>query len=203
MTEESMKKRNLTGLALLLVIALGPLAALSFGSRYADEETLARAEAGDRNYDPPGIFADSYFGLPKLVGAAAQTTVSDITEHDALFQTFTQALETAGMTEVLQGPGPLTVFAPTDKAFRDLPTAEREALLNDPGRLVDVLSRHVVHAKLSATDLLQRDQVKTLGGETMPVSRGGTAITIGGADIVQSNLAAGNGVVHIVDAVNL
>jgi hypothetical protein len=203
MTERSLYKRNLTGLALLLVIALGPLAALSFGSRYADEETLARAEAGDRNYDPPGRFADAYFGLPKLTGAAAQTTVLDITENDALFQSFMQALETANMTQVLEGPGPMTVFAPTDMAFQQLTQAEREALLESPERLVEVLSRHVVHAELSATDLLQRKRVNTLGGEAMQIDRGGTAISIGNADIVQPDLAAGNGVVHIVDALNL
>lgn len=203
MTEQSLYKRNLTALGLLLVIGLGPLAALSFGSRYADEETLARAEAGDRNYDPPGIFADSSFGLPNLAGAAAQTTVVDITENDALFDDFSRALEMANMKEVLQGPGPVTVFAPTDMAFQQLPQAERKALLEDPSRLVDVLSRHVVHAELSATDLLQRDEVETLGGESVQVDRSGTAISVGGADIVQSNLAAGNGVVHIVDALNL
>lgn len=203
MTEQSLYKRNLTALGLLLVIGLGPLAALSFGSRYADEETLARAEAGDRNYDPPGILADSSFGLPNLAGAAAQTTVVDITENDALFDDFSRALEMANMKEVLQGPGPVTVFAPTDMAFQQLPQAERKALLEDPSRLVDVLSRHVVHAELSATDLLQRDEVETLGGESVQVDRSGTAISVGGADIVQSNLAAGNGVVHIVDALNL
>jgi uncharacterized surface protein with fasciclin (FAS1) repeats len=176
---------------------------LSFGSRYADEETLARAEAGDRNYDPPGRFADAYFGLPKLTGAAAQTTVLDITENDALFQTFMQALETANMTQVLEGPGPMTVFAPTDMAFQQLTQVEREALLESPERLVEVLSRHVVHAELSATDLLQRERVNTLGGEAMQIDRGGTAISIGNADIVQPDLAAGNGVVHIVDALNL
>jgi uncharacterized surface protein with fasciclin (FAS1) repeats len=204
MTQDSLTKRNLTGLALLLVIGLGPLAALSIGSHYASKETLMRAEAGDRNYEKPERYPDWSYGLPNLVGAAAGTTVLDVTRGSALFDNFNHALSKAKFKDVLRGPGPVTVFVPTDDAFEKLSPQQRQALFNDQNRLTDFLSNHVVRGKLAATDLLRRDQVQTLGGKIVPVGgTGDAAIGFGDANIVQSDLAAGNGVVHFVDSVTL
>ena len=206
MNKDALQKRNMTGLAILLVIALGPLALLTLGPRFATDEMERRAEAaeiqGER--EQPGRYPDRAYGLPNLVGAAAGTTVLDITRGDALFQNYNRALREAGFQQVLRGPGPLTVVAPTDKAFEALPPQQREALLNDRGRLTQLLSNHIVRGELSATDLLQRDQVKTLGGKTVPIRPGGgPEISFGNADIVRADFAAGNGVVHFVDSLNL
>lgn len=204
MKQETLRKRNRIGLAAVLVIALVPLALLTLGPRFATEEMEQRAEAGDRNYDPPGRYPDSAYGLPEVTGAAADTTVADVTRDNALFEHFNEALQQAGFEQVLSGPGPLTLFAPTDDAFDALPAEQRDALLQDRERLTALLSNHVIRGKLSATDLLQRDQVQTLGGETVPIDTGGgPAISFGKADIVKADLVAGNGVVHIVDSLNL
>jgi len=198
-----MTSRKLIRLGIILAVVVGPLAALSIGKRVADEETLARAEAGARNYEAPDRFPDASYGLPELEGAAAETTVRDITDGAALFDRYNSAVKQAGFADVLEGPGPLTVFAPTDHAFGQLSESEREGLFADSGKLVQMLSNHVARGRLSATDLLQRDHVDTVGGQRVTLGNDGQATTFGDADIVRTDLVAGNGVVHIVDGVNL
>jgi uncharacterized surface protein with fasciclin (FAS1) repeats len=204
MNQEQLQKRNRIVFAAILVIALVPLALRTLGPKFATEEMEERAEAGERNYEPAQRFPDSSYGLPQVAGAAADTTVADVTRDSALFERFNAALQQAGFEQVLSGPGPLTLFAPTDKAFDALPAEQRDALLQDREQLTALLSNHVVRGKLSATDLLEIDQVQTLGGETVPIDAGGgPAISFGKADIVRADLVAGNGVVHVVDSLNL
>lgn len=184
-----------------LLIALGPLTALTFGSKYADEETLERAEAGDRNYDAPGPF--SPYDPPTTAGSAANSTVLDITQNTALFSSFEQAIEQAGMVDVLKEDGPFTLFVPTNSAFASLPEDKRQALMHKPQALIDLVSNHVVRARLGITDLLQADQAETLSGKSLKVGAPASQLSIGGAEIVQSNLVVGNGIVHVINRVIL
>jgi uncharacterized surface protein with fasciclin (FAS1) repeats len=187
-------------IAAMLVIALGPLTALTFGSKYADEETLRRAEAGDRNYDQPGPYAS--YQPPEAVGEAADSTVLDITSHSALFERFQQAIDKAGMSDVLSEDGPFTLFVPTNEAFADLPADTRQGLMQDPQALVDLVSNHVVLGRLAATDLIRSESAETLSGESLALTSRGQ-LSAGNAEIIQSNLVAGNGIVHIIDRVFL
>lgn len=184
-----------------LLLALGPLTALTLGSKYADEETIARAEAGDRNYDKPGSYAA--YDPPEATGAAADSTVLDITQNTALFSSFEQAIEKAGMMDILQEEGPFTLFVPTNSAFDSLPEDKRQALMQDPQALVDLVSNHVVRSRLGITDLLQANQAETLSGKSLELSAPAARLSVGGAEIVQSNLIAGNGIVHVIDRVIL
>ncbi|WP_462322230.1 fasciclin domain-containing protein [Halochromatium sp.] len=184
-----------------LVLALGPLTALTLGSKYADEETIARAEAGDRNYDAPGPFAS--FELAETGGAAADSTVLDITQDAALFSTFEQAIEQAGMLDVLKEDGPFTLFVPTNSAFNALSEDQRQALMQDRQALINLVSNHVVRARLGITDLLQADRTETLSGKRLELDAPGAQLSVAGAEIVQSNLVAGNGVVHVINRVIL
>ncbi|MBK5929808.1 fasciclin domain-containing protein [Halochromatium salexigens] len=184
-----------------LVLALGPLTALTLGSKYAGEETIARAEAGDRNYDAPGPFAA--YDPSSTSGAAADTTVLDITQNTALFQQFEQAIEQAGLIDVLKEDGPFTLFVPTNSAFDALSADQRQALMQDQQALIDLVSNHVVRARLGITDLLQADQTETLSGKSLELSAPGSRLSVGGSEIVQSNLVAGNGIVHVINRVIL
>lgn len=203
MTKHDTSNRNFIWIAAVLAMGLGPLAAFSLGQRFADDETMARAEAGDRNYEPPNLYPDSSYGLPELTGKAADTTVRDITANAGLFDDYRRAVADAGFGKVLDGPGPLTVFVPTDHAFDRLDESQREKLFSDEGKLVAVLSNLVVRDRLSATDLLQRERVQTIGGKSVPIDTGGKSMSFGSADIIKTNLVAGNGVVHIIDGLNL
>jgi uncharacterized surface protein with fasciclin (FAS1) repeats len=203
MNAQTVQKRNRISLITMAIFAVSPLAALSIGERFAGEETQARAEAGDRNYEAPGPFAGSGYDLPQVVGAAADKTVLDLTRGAALFKDYREAVQQADFGQVLSGPGPLTVFVPTDAAFDRLPAEQRRQLFADPDRLVDMLSGLVVRGRLSATDLLQTDRVQTLSGRTVQINQGGETMSFGDAGIVKTNLVAGNGVMHVVDGLNL
>jgi len=203
MTKRHISQRNLLWTAVVLAMGLGPLAAFSLGQRFADEETLARAEAGGKNYEPPERYPDSAYGLPELTGAAAETTVRDVMADAALFDQYRRAVEGSSLGDVLEGPGPFTVFVPVDDAFERLNDSQRDALFGDEESLVQLLSNHIVRGRLSATDLLQLRQVDTIAGRSVPIDSAGSAMTFGSADIIKTNLIAGNGVVHFVDGLNL
>ncbi|MFP4247793.1 MAG: fasciclin domain-containing protein [Halochromatium sp.] len=184
-----------------LVIALGSLTALAADSTSADEDSKARAAAGDRDRSASGPLEASE--PPTPTGAAADTTILDIAQDSALFSRFEQAIEQAGMDDVLEEDGPFTLFLPTNAAFDALPDDQRQALRQDPQALADLVSNHVARARLGITDLMQTEQIDALSGETLELSTPAARLSIGGAEILRSDLVAGNGVVHVIDRVIL
>jgi uncharacterized surface protein with fasciclin (FAS1) repeats len=119
------------------------------------------------------------------------------------FETLGQAIATAGLTATLSEAGPLTLFAPTDKAFAKMPSADLQALLADKGKLEKLLSYHVVPAKVRAPRNGLPSAVTTLDGKELEISvvaeDGG--YRIGDARIVKTNIRASNGVIHAIDTV--
>jgi uncharacterized surface protein with fasciclin (FAS1) repeats len=193
-------KKHRNALIVILVLGLGPLTALTFGSKYADEETIERAQAGAENIEPE----DRYEGyeLPDETGGLGEGTVLDVTADNAVFEQFQRLVKEAEMTDVLKGTGPFTVFVPTDEAFANLSEERKQSLMNDRAEMKDLVSNHIVRGLLGAADLLQKQQVETLGGRDVKIGSGGR-LSFGDAEIVKSNLVAGNGVVHVVDALAL
>ena len=118
------------------------------------------------------------------------------------FNTLVQAVQAAGLVETLSGPGPFTVFAPTDEAFAKVPEETLNALLADPDALADVLTYHVVADKVMAEDVVNLDSATTVqGGElTIDTSNG---VTVNGAKVVTTDIETSNGVIHVIDAVLL
>lgn len=120
------------------------------------------------------------------------------------FTTLVAAVQAAGLVDTLKGPGPFTVFAPTDAAFAALPAGTVEDLLKpeNKDKLVKVLTYHVVPGKVVSGDLTEGLKAKTVeGGELTFTLDGGAkvnGVTISGADVMASN-----GVIHVVDAVLL
>ena len=192
------KHRN--ALIVILVLGLGPLTALTFGSKYADEETIERAQAGAENIEPEDRY--EAYELSEQTGDLGEGTVLDVTADSAVFEQFQQLVKEAEMTDLLKGKGPFTVFVPTDKAFAKLSEERKEALVNDRAEMKDLVSNHIVRGLLGAADLLQTQQVETLGGRDVDIGSGGR-LSFGDAEIIKSNLVAGNGVVHIIDALAL
>lgn len=121
------------------------------------------------------------------------------------FKTLLAAAEAAGLVEVLSGDKPLTVFAPTDDAFAKLPAGTVENLLKPENKekLAAILKFHVVSGRVFAADVLSTKQLKTVhGGMLTPAMRDGVA-TINGAVIVETDIDASNGVIHVIDSVML
>ena len=115
------------------------------------------------------------------------------------FNTFTYALNAAGLTEGLKGSDPFTVFAPTDEAFKKLPPEEVEALLNDKERLTAVLNRHMLRGSLHSWDLTHGD-ARTMEGSKIRIGATDDGFTVDHANVTQKDIDASNGVIHAIDA---
>ncbi len=149
-------------------------------------------------------------GLVLVAGPrAAQAQDKDIVETAVAagtFKTLATALTEAGLIETLKGPGPFTVFAPTDEAFAKLPAGTLDALLKDKAKLKEVLLYHVVAGKVMAADVVKLNGkgAKTVQGAEAKVSvMDGTVMLNGTSHVVKTDIAAKNGVIHVIDAVIL
>ena len=115
------------------------------------------------------------------------------------FKTLVTAVQAAGLVETLKGPGPFTVFAPTDEAFAKIPKATLDGLLADKAALAKVLTYHVVPGKVMAMDV-KAGKVKTVQGGSVTLATTG-GVTVDGAKVVAADVAADNGVIHAIDTV--
>ena len=142
-----------------------------------------------------------------LFSSAAETTSSiDIfrtAQSLARLATLIAAFEVAGLRNTLEGAGPFTVFAPTDAAFAKLPNGMLEVLLKPENRakLLGVLSYHVVAGLVKAENVMTMASAKTLNGQAVTLSLSGRTFKINDAAVVQPDVAASNGIIHIIDAV--
>ncbi len=117
------------------------------------------------------------------------------------FTTLIAAVKAAGLVEVLSGEGPFTVFAPTDDAFAALPEGTVEALLKDKEKLTAILTYHVVAGSVMAQDVVQLDKAETLQGQNVSIKTKDGTVMIDGARVVKADIAASNGVIHVIDKV--
>jgi uncharacterized surface protein with fasciclin (FAS1) repeats len=133
------------------------------------------------------------------LAAAHAKDIVDTAVSAGSFKTLVTAVQAAGLVETLKGPGPFTVFAPTDEAFAKIPKAQLDALLKDKAKLTAVLTYHVVPGKVMAKDV-KAGKVKTVqGGEITVGTMGG--VTVDNAKVVGTDVAASNGVIHVIDTV--
>jgi uncharacterized surface protein with fasciclin (FAS1) repeats len=121
------------------------------------------------------------------------------------FATLVTAIEAAGLTETLRGNGPFTVFAPTDEAFRRLPTGTVENLLKPENRdqLRAILLYHVVPGRVNAAAARELSTAKTVEGRNITIRAQGSSLMINNATVVRADVGATNGVIHVIDAVLL
>lgn len=119
------------------------------------------------------------------------------------FKTLAAALQAAGLIEALKGAGPFTVFAPTDEAFAKLPAGTVEGLLKDPKALGDILKYHVVAGKVMAADVVKLTEAETLLGKSVAIKVEGGKVMVNDANVVTTDIAASNGVIHVIDTVLL
>lgn len=121
------------------------------------------------------------------------------------FTTLAKALTAADLVNTLKGPGPFTVFAPTDEAFAKLPAGTLDNLLKpeNKDKLRRILTYHVVPGKVLAADVVKVSSAKTVSGDSLPIHVNGTAVMAGKARVVKTDIAASNGVIHVIDTVLL
>jgi uncharacterized surface protein with fasciclin (FAS1) repeats len=139
-------------------------------------------------------------GLGLSASAFAQDIV-DVAVKAGSFNTLVAAVKAAGLVDTLKGPGPFTVFAPTDAAFAKLPKATLDGLLKDPAALSKILTYHVVSGKVMAADV-KAGKVKTVNGQELTVKTDG-GVMVDNAKVTATDVAATNGVIHVIDTVVL
>lgn len=132
-------------------------------------------------------------------------TIIDVAVADGHFKTLAKALTAAGLVDTLKGAGPFTVFAPTDDAFAKLPAGTLDSLLKDIPKLTAILKYHVLAGKVSAADVVKLDgkSATTLNGAGLKVSTQGGVKLNGEVHVTKTDIAASNGLIHIVDSVLL
>ena len=144
----------------------------------------------------------SLIALALSVAALAPAWAADIVDtavKAGSFKTLATALTAAGLVDTLKGPGPFTVFAPTDDAFAKIPKAQLDALLKDKAKLTAVLTYHVVPGKVMAADV-KAGKVKTVQGSELTIATTG-GVMVDNAKVTKTDIAASNGVIHVIDTV--
>lgn len=116
------------------------------------------------------------------------------------FGTLVAAIKAANLTGTLQGAGPFTVFAPTDEAFGKLPEGTVDALLKDIPKLKKILEYHVISGKVMAADVMKRKSAKTVEGSDVKIDAS-NGVMVNDATVTSPDVAADNGVIHIIDTV--
>lgn len=116
------------------------------------------------------------------------------------FDTLVAAVKAAGLVDNLKGPGPFTVFAPTDDAFAKLPEGTVDSLLNDIPQLTKILTYHVVSGKVMSSDMVRLDSVATVEGSSLSIDAS-SGVKVNDATVVTPDVEADNGVIHVIDSV--
>lgn len=121
------------------------------------------------------------------------------------FKTLAKALTAADLVSTLKGAGPFTVFAPTDEAFAKLPAGTLDNLLEPENKamLQHVLTYHVVSGKVMAADVIKINSAKAVSGDLLSIKAAGGNVTINNSHVVKTDIAASNGVIHVIDTVLL
>jgi len=145
-----------------------------------------------------------------LPGAACSDTtepepgdIIEVATAAGSFNTLATALGAAGLVDDLKGPGPFTVFAPTDEAFAKLPAGTVDALLQNIPALTNVLTFHVVSGSLPASEVVKLTSATMLNGQTVTIQVQNGEVRINGVRVVTTDVLASNGVIHVIDEVLL
>jgi uncharacterized surface protein with fasciclin (FAS1) repeats len=147
------------------------------------------------------LTAITAFAAPQAT-AASDKNIVEVASSAGQFKTLVAAVKAAGLADTLSGSGPFTVFAPTDEAFAKLPKGTVDDLLKPENKqkLAGILTYHVVPGKVMAADV-KTMKAKTVNGAQADVKVDGKSVTIDEAKVVKTDIAASNGVIHVIDTV--
>ena len=134
-----------------------------------------------------------------------QKNIVEVAVANGTFNTLVAAVQAAGLVDTLSGDGPFTVFAPTDEAFAKLPAGTVETLLKPENltKLQGILTYHVISGKVMSSDIQPTQMVKTVNGKEVSIKLSGGTVNVDNAKVVAADVAASNGVIHVIDAVIL
>jgi uncharacterized surface protein with fasciclin (FAS1) repeats len=139
-------------------------------------------------------------GLTACASVPTPSTVTDTAARTPQLSTLSRLINQAGLAETLRGPGPFTVFAPSDEAFKAVPADTLAKLAADKDMLRAVLTYHVLPGKVSAADV-QNGNTKTVNGANVALAKAGSFVTVDEAVVQTADVPVSNGVVHVIDRV--
>lgn len=169
------------------------------GSSCGSAKSTSACDSGDKMIRQASL---EQAAAPVSADASKKMNVVEAAVAAGSFKTLVAAVQAADLVTVLSGEGPFTVFAPTDEAFAKLPKGTVEALLKDKEKLTQVLTYHVVPGKLMAADVTRSSELQTVQGQKVVV-HAKDGVKINDARVVQADVAATNGVIHVIDTVIL
>ncbi len=146
-------------------------------------------------------FAQMFACVAMFALSASAADIVDTAVSAGSFNTLVAAVKGAGLVDTLKGPGPFTVFAPTDAAFAKLPPGTVEGLLKDPAKLKKILLYHVVSGKVMAADVVKLKSAKTVEGGSAKIMVKGSTVMLNNAKVEKTDIACDNGVIHVIDTV--
>jgi uncharacterized surface protein with fasciclin (FAS1) repeats len=152
-----------------------------------------------------GALAATAFMFSLPARADAPGTIVEVLAGAGTFKTLVAAVKAAGLADTLSGKGPFTVFAPTDDAFAKLPAGTVDSLLKPENKqkLRSILLYHVVPGSVKSTDLKDGETLKSAEGQTLTIHLAGGAVKVNDATVTKADIAASNGVIHVIDTVLL
>jgi len=139
-------------------------------------------------------------GLGSTIATAADIVDTAVAGK---FNTLVAAVKAAGLVDTLKGPGPFTVFAPTDEAFAKLPAGTLESLLQpeNKAKLRSILLYHVVAGRVTAAEVVKLDLAKTAEGQNITIKTMNGKVMVNNAQVTKTDILASNGVIHVIDTV--
>jgi len=151
------------------------------------------------------IIAGALLSVASTTAFGFEKNIVETAVEAGKFKTLATALTAAGLIDAVNGPGPFTVFAPTDDAFAKVPKETLEMLLKPENKekLKAVLTYHVVPGKVMAKDVVGLKGAKSLNGQRIDVKVDGDKVSVDGANVVATDIACTNGVIHVIDSVIL
>lgn len=150
----------------------------------------------------PVLLAGAFALVLTTAASAADIVDTAVAGH---FDTLVAAVKAAGLVDTLKGAGPFTVFAPTDEAFAKLPAGTVEMLLKpeNKAKLRSILMYHVVAGKVTSQDVMKLNSAKTAGGRSVAIKAMDGVVMVNDARVTTADIAASNGVIHVIDTVLL
>jgi transforming growth factor-beta-induced protein len=166
---------------------------------------LITTQLGCEEKTPPQPSAQPPSEPVATPAAPAMKDVVDTAVSAGDFKTLVAAIKAADLVETLKGPGPFTVFAPTDEAFAKLPAGTLDDLLKpeNKAKLASILTYHVVPGKVIAADVVKLTEVKTVNGQPLTIKAEGGTVMVDGAKVTKTDIECSNGVIHVIDTVML
>ncbi len=172
------------------------------GSAYVDDARVIQPDIDTSNgviHAIDSVLVPSAVNIAKLLA----DDLVDTAISDGRFTTLVSAVQAAGLEDTLRGPGPFTVFAPTDAAFAALPAGTIPSLLRDIPTLSEILLYHVVSGEVYATDVVTLSSATTVQGQPVAITTSGASVFVNEARVTITDVQASNGVIHVIDAVIL